>query len=121
MITEGTPYFLSRPRRFGKSLLISTLAAVFEGRRDLFEGFTTEGGFEQPELFIARSDWQWEKYPVLRFDFSNGDMVDIEQLALRHGMGYAEKYRLDGRPIIKVGLSFSSDERNITEWKSMKG
>lgn len=37
MITEGKPYFLSRPRRFGKSLLVSTLAAVFEGRRDLFE------------------------------------------------------------------------------------
>ena len=34
MITEGKPYFLSRPRRFGKSLLVSTLAAVFEGRRE---------------------------------------------------------------------------------------
>ena len=41
MITQGCPYFLSRPRRFGKSLLISTLQAVFEGRRDLFEAFTT--------------------------------------------------------------------------------
>ena len=39
MITEGCPYFLSRPRRFGKSLLVSTLAAVFEGHRDLFEAF----------------------------------------------------------------------------------
>lgn len=46
MITEGKPYFLSRPRRFGKSLLISTLAAVFEGRRDLFEAFTTEQGID---------------------------------------------------------------------------
>ena len=46
MITEGCPYFLSRPRRFGKSLLISTLAAVFEGRRDLFEAFTTEQGIK---------------------------------------------------------------------------
>ena len=42
MITEGCPYFLSRPRRFGKSLLVSTLAAVFEGRRELFEAFTTK-------------------------------------------------------------------------------
>ena len=42
MITEGKPYFLSRPRRFGKSLLVNTLAAVFEGRRDLFEAFTTK-------------------------------------------------------------------------------
>lgn len=80
IITEGCPYFLSRPRRFGKSLLISTLQAVFEGRRELFEAFTTEQGIEQPQLFIARSDWRWEKYPVMRFDFSAGDMVDIEQL-----------------------------------------
>ena len=70
MITEGKPYFLSRPRRFGKSLLVSTLAAIFEGRRDLFEAFTTEQGIEQPQLFIATTDWKWEKHPVLRFDFS---------------------------------------------------
>jgi hypothetical protein len=80
MITEGCPYFLSRPRRFGKSLLISTLQAVFEGRRELFEAFTTDYGINQPQLFIARSDWRWEKYPVLRFDFSAGDLSTIEQL-----------------------------------------
>ena len=80
MITEGKPYFLSRPRRFGKSLLVSTLAAVFEGRRDLFEAFTTEQGIEQPQLFIATTDWKWVKYPVLRFDFSAGDLSTIEQL-----------------------------------------
>lgn len=79
MITEGKPYFLSRPRRFGKSLLISTLQAVFEGRRDLFEAFTTEQGVEQPQLFIATTDWKWEKYPVLRFDFSK-DVSSIEKL-----------------------------------------
>ena len=80
MITEGMPYFLSRPRRFGKSLLLNTLAAVFEGRRDLFEAFTTEDGIEQPQLFIATTDWRWEKHPVLRFDFSAGDLETIEQL-----------------------------------------
>ena len=80
LITEGCPYFLSRPRRFGKSLLISTLQAVFEGRHELFEAFTTDYGIEQPQLFIARSNWKWEKYPVLRFDFSSGDLSTIEQL-----------------------------------------
>ena len=79
MITEGKPYFLSRPRRFGKSLLVSTLAAVFEGRRDLFEAFTTDDGIEQPQLFIAQTNWKWEKYPVLRFDFSK-DLLGIEEL-----------------------------------------
>ena len=81
MITEGKPYFLSRPRRFGKSLLVNTLAAVFEGRRELFEAFTTEQGIEQPQLFIARTGWKWEKYPVIRFDFSK-DLLNIGQLDL---------------------------------------
>ena len=80
MITEGKPYFLSRPRRFGKSLLVSTLAAVFEGRRDLFEAFTTEQGIEQPQLFIATTDWKWEKYPVLRFDFSANNLTSLAKL-----------------------------------------
>ena len=80
MITEGCPYFLSRPRRFGKSLLISTLQAVFEGRRDLFEAFTTEDGIEQPQLYIAQTNWRWEQHPVLHFDFSSGELVTIDQL-----------------------------------------
>ncbi|MBP5769893.1 MAG: AAA family ATPase [Bacteroidaceae bacterium] len=74
MISEGKPYFLSRPRRFGKSLLISTLQAVFEGRRELFEAFTTEDGIEQPQLYIAQTDWRWEKHPVIRFDLSETNM-----------------------------------------------
>ena len=80
MITEGKPYFLSRPRRFGKSLLVSTLAAVFEGRRELFEEITLKNGTVQPQLFIATTDWEWEKYPVLRFDFSKNNLTTIEKL-----------------------------------------
>lgn len=80
MLTEGKPYFLSRPRRFGKSLLVSTIAAIFEGRRELFDAFTTESGIVQPQLFIAQSDWKWEKHPVIRFDFSAGDFQTIEEL-----------------------------------------
>ena len=79
MITEGKPYFLSRPRRFGKSLLVNTLAAVFEGRRDLFEEIKLKNGLVQPRLFIADTDWEWETHPVLRFDF-NSDILDIEGL-----------------------------------------
>ena len=52
-------YYLPRPRRFGKSLMISTLKALFQGRRELFKG-----------LAIERTDWDWEKevYPVLHLD-----------------------------------------------------
>ena len=51
--------FLSRPRRFGKSLMISTFEEIFKGRRDLFDG-----------LAIAKTDWQWRKYPVIKFRFN---------------------------------------------------
>ena len=59
MVTTGKYYFLSRPRRFGKSLLISTLQAYFGGRKDLFEG-----------LAMAQLEKDWVQYPVLRFDMS---------------------------------------------------
>ena len=62
-------FFLARPRRFGKSLLISTLQAYFEGRRELFEG-----------LAIADLEQKWEKYPVLAFDMSNMKDMGVERL-----------------------------------------
>jgi hypothetical protein len=60
-LAEGHIYFLARPRRFGKSLLVSTLKAYFEGRRDLFEG-----------LKMMDLEKEWTKYPVIIFDFNLG-------------------------------------------------
>jgi hypothetical protein len=61
MISEGTYYFLSRPRRFGKSLLVSTLKCLFQGKKDLFEG-----------LWIAEyAEWSWQEHPVVLLDFSD--------------------------------------------------
>ncbi|MEA2084834.1 MAG: AAA family ATPase [Thermodesulfobacteriota bacterium] len=67
LIVQGSVYFLSRPRRFGKSLLISILNEIFEGNKELFKG-----------LWIYKADYVWEKHPVVRIDFSkskarNGD------------------------------------------------
>jgi hypothetical protein len=59
---SGGVFFLARPRRFGKSLLCSTLAAVFEGRRELFSG-----------LAIDSLDWEWKKHPVIRLDLNPGN------------------------------------------------
>ncbi len=56
---EHYTYFLARPRRFGKSLILSTLQAYFEGRKELFQG-----------LAIEKLEQKWEKYPVIRFDLS---------------------------------------------------
>ncbi|WP_455622233.1 AAA family ATPase [Parabacteroides sp.] len=61
--------FLSRPRRFGKSLLTSTLHSYFEGRKDLFEG-----------LAIERLEKEWTSYPVLHFDMSTAKHMDKERL-----------------------------------------
>ena len=80
MVSSGKFYFLSRPRRFGKSLLCSTLEAFFAGRRELFEEFTTEEGVEQPQLFIATTRWKWEKHPVIRFDFSQERELSLNAL-----------------------------------------
>ena len=55
-------YFISRPRRFGKSLLCWTLDALFSGKRELFEG-----------LAISKTDWEWESYPVIHLDMSKVD------------------------------------------------
>ncbi len=61
--------FLSRPRRFGKSLLVSTLQAYFEGKRELFKG-----------LAMERLEKEWVEYPVLRFDMSLGKHMEKDQL-----------------------------------------
>ena len=97
---KGMKYvFLSRPRRFGKSLFASTLQAYFEGRKELFEG-----------LAIADYEKEWVKHPVLHFDMSGAKHFDADALnsylnlqllpyEKLYGKGEGEKYpneRLDG-------------------------
>ncbi|HAC31600.1 MAG TPA: AAA family ATPase [Treponema sp.] len=64
-------YFLSRPRRFGKSLLVSTLKCYFEGRKDLFTG-----------LAIEKLETEWKKYPVLHISFAINKYVDFKTLQI---------------------------------------
>lgn len=59
LVNTHTTYFLSRPRRFGKSLLVSTLEAYFSGKKDLFKG-----------LMMEQLEKDWTVYPVLHIDFS---------------------------------------------------
>ena len=69
MIHLSNYIFLSRPRRFGKSLLVSTLQAYFEGRRELFK-----------ELYIDSVEKEWVEYPVLRFSMASSKHMEKEQL-----------------------------------------
>ena len=67
--TDAQYFFLSRPRRFGKSLLVDTLRCYFEGRKELFEG-----------LAIYDVEKEWKKYPVIRLDLSNGKYYEKERV-----------------------------------------
>ena len=65
LVTEGSIYFLSRPRRFGKSLLVSTLEAYFKGRKELFAG-----------LAIDELESEWAEYPVFHIDFNGSNFIE---------------------------------------------
>lgn len=69
LATTGKPYFLSRPRRFGKSLLLSTLEAYFERRRELFEG-----------LAIDKLETEWNVHPVMHLDLNARNYESIDDL-----------------------------------------
>ena len=79
MVHLSNYIFLSRPRRFGKSLLVSTLQAYFEGKRELFKG-----------LFIETVEKEWVEYPVLRFSMASGKHMEKEQLERYLGNRLAE-------------------------------
>ena len=66
---DGGYYFISRPRRFGKSLLVTTLEAYFQGRKELFEG-----------LAISKLETEWKQYPVLHIDLNAAKYTDPQAL-----------------------------------------
>ena len=69
-VVEGSQYyFLGRPRRFGKSLFLSTLKCFFEGKRDLFK-----------DLYADKMNWDWEPYPLLYLDLNTGSYRDDNEL-----------------------------------------
>ena len=69
LVTEGSIYFLSRPRRFGKSLLVSTLENYFRGKKELFKG-----------LAIESLEKEWAEYPVFHIDFNGDDFTQPGRL-----------------------------------------
>lgn len=80
-------YFLSRPRRFGKSLLVSTLKALYSGKKSLFK-----------DLWIGSSDYEWQEYPVVHLDFSgiaHKTAQQLEQDLVRHLQKIADEYSLN--------------------------
>ncbi len=109
LITRGRYYFLSRPRRFGKSLLISTLKEIFSGNKELLK-----------DLWISRSDYNWEKYPVIFLDFSNLDIdseyelktslsIELSEVAEEYGI-ILDKYPTPGSKLKKLIRTLSKEK-----------
>jgi hypothetical protein len=86
LVTTNCYYFLSRPRRFGKSILLSTLHAYFSGRKELFEG-----------LAIEKFEKNWTRYPVLYLDLNIGEYKAEDALRNKLSLHLAEWERLYGR------------------------
>ncbi len=86
LVSKGKYYFLARPRRFGKSLFVDTLAEILKGNKELFKDYA-----------ICQTDYDWRPYPVLVFDFANIDSASpdefktvldavITRMAAEHGI-----------------------------------
>ncbi len=103
MLNASNYIFLSRPRRFGKSLMVSMLQSYFEGRKELFKG-----------LYIDQVEKEWTERPVLRFDMSASKHMEKEQLEnyLRYILGENERH---------FGLSSDHPDPNIRLANLIKG
>ncbi|MDR1593429.1 MAG: AAA family ATPase, partial [Prevotellaceae bacterium] len=99
LATIGKPYFLGRPRRFGKSLFLSTLKAYFLGKKELFEG-----------LAIAELEKDWKKYPVFHLDFNLEDYSTLSSF----------QYALDAN-LVELEAQWGSVEREKTAALRLNG
>ena len=98
LITEGRYYFLSRPRRFGKSLLITTLKALFLGKRELFRGLAID----------QKEDWDWAVHPVLHLDLNTNkyDKAAVLEQKLGESLSVWEQEYGSPRPDLPLGMRF---------------
>ena len=102
LVKDGGYYFLSRPRRFGKSLLVTTLEVYFQGQKELFEG-------------LAISELETADY-IYIFEFKLDKSAD-EALAQIEEKQYALPFAQDSRKLYKIWVNFSSETRRIESWE----
>lgn len=107
LVQNGCYYFLNRPRRFGKSLLVSTLEAYFQGKKDLFKG-----------LAMERLEQEWKEYPVLHLDLNTQkykDETSLKEILNRYLEAWEAVYG-DEKKGRALEERFSSQTRNIDRW-----
>jgi hypothetical protein len=102
LFDQGKHYFLARPRRFGKSLFVSTLKAVFEGKKDLLQG-----------LALEKSSYSWPVHPVLLFNFSDMALSSPEELIKSLWDTLESMARVHG--VTLVGQVFQSRLKSLIE------
>ena len=113
LATEGKIYFLSRPRRFGKSLLVSTLKNYFLGRKELFKG-----------LKIDSLEKEWKVYPVFHIDFNGGEYT--LQGSLRSAIvGYISRWEKqygieNGEQELNLGMRFKNVLSKVHELSGLR-
>lgn len=96
LVQVSSPYFLSRPRRFGKSLFLSTLAAYFRGQKELFKDLYLEKAEEEQAAQEGREAWQ--EYPVLYLDFNTenyNDEKSMHTILHTHLVQWEKQYESD--------------------------
>ena len=100
LIAGGKYYFLSRPRRFGKSLLMSTIHAVFDGKRELFEGLA----------IVDKPDIDWAKHPVLHLDLNTNryDSKEVLDKKLDNSLSEWEQEFDCARKDLPLGMRFEN-------------
>ena len=98
LVSEGRYYFLSRPRRFGKSLLLSTIKAMFLGKRELFKGLAID----------KKEDWDWAVHPVLHLDLNTNkyDKAEVLEQKLDASLSEWETLYDCARPDLPLGMRF---------------
>ncbi|WP_065219013.1 MULTISPECIES: ATP-binding protein [Butyricimonas] len=107
LVKEGKIYFLSRPRRFGKSLLVSTLKNYFLGRKELFKG-----------LAIDRLEKDWLEYPVFHLDFNGSNFREegtLEKVIEGHISAWEKEYDLPSKREWGIGWRFIQLLRQVHE------
>ncbi len=117
LIKTGRAYFLSRPRRFGKSLMISTLESIFKARKDLFENTWILNSSEA-------ASYDWKEYPVLRLDMgevSRSSKENLEQGLLKKILSIASDYGVYlPEPLIDPASALSSLIEGLVKLKNLR-
>ncbi|MBO5641957.1 MAG: ATP-binding protein [Prevotella sp.] len=100
LVSEGSYYFLSRPRRFGKSLLLSTIKALFLGKRELFKGLAID----------KKEDWDWAVHPVLYLDLNTNkyDKAEVLEQKLDESLNEWEALYDCARSDLPLGMRFEN-------------